>query len=113
MYDYIGDYIGYVKSEVKNLIKKQKVKRNIKRKGYEIPNDIVVYFLRKIAFSIKGQLSPKDEIELLAQQIAKLIKKGWDQLKIMRLLVNEGLTTAEVFKKAWELYMKEYAKYTI
>jgi hypothetical protein len=60
----------------------------------------VIGLLRE-ALVLLGQLSPKEEVELVMSQILKLIERGYDQLRIRRLLVGEGLVSPVVFDKAW------------
>ncbi len=74
---------------------------------------IIACFLEKIAILIrKGQLSLKEEVELLAKQIARLVKiYGWDQARVYKEFREIGYPV-KVIEKAWEVYLRDYAKHT-
>ena len=72
--------------------------------------------LKLFAFYIEtlrifGQLTWRQEKELLMRQILKLLKRGWDQAKIRNFFVVETkLYNDEQFKEAWKEAMRYYKR---
>jgi hypothetical protein len=53
-----------------------------------------------------GQLSKKQEIELVLSQILRLLRGGKDQWWIRRMLVGSGAVDPDVFDAAWRESLK-------
>jgi len=57
-----------------------------------------------------GQLTKKQEVELVLTQILRMLEHGYDQWAIRRMLVGSGAVEPDVFDAAWReslRYQKE------
>jgi hypothetical protein len=48
-----------------------------------------------------GQLTRKQEVELVLTQILRMLEQGYDQWTIRRMLVGSGAVEPDVFDAAW------------